>query len=94
MLKQLYHSLYALVFQAIGFLITSSLIPGAVFACGFFVGRELAQAENRYVKKYHEGNRPETMRWWKALTPEIWSMDSFFWDMILPIIITLIITFI
>ncbi len=90
MIKNIQHSLYAILFQTLGFLITSSLVPGAVFASGFFIGRELAQAENRYVKKHHNGNRPADMRWWKALTLDMWSIDSFFWDMLLPIGITII----
>lgn len=90
-MKNIQHSLYAILFQALGFLITSSLVPGAIFASGFFIGRELAQAENRYVKKYYSGARPESMRWWKALSLDMWSIESFFWDMLLPITITIII---
>ena len=93
-MKNLQHTLFALLFQFIGFLLTHSTIPGAIFAIAFFMGRELAQAENRYViRHYGSSNRPKEMRWWKALTPEVWSVDSFIWDLIIPILITSIIAY-
>lgn len=90
--KYIEHSLYALAIQFAFILILDSL-SGFIAATFFFVGRELAQAEYRYIKLYNNGRRGTTMRWWKVFTPEIWNVPSLVWDLLLPVIITATITF-
>lgn len=89
MRKYIEHSLYALAIQfAFILLLNTGAFVGFIAATFFFVGRELAQAEYRYIRMYTNGRRASDMRWWKALSPEIWNAHSFGWDLILPIILT------
>jgi hypothetical protein len=90
MRKYIEHSLYALAIQfAFILLLDTGAFVGFIAASFFFVGRELAQAEYRYIRIYTNGRRTDDMRWWKALLPQIWNVDSLFWDLMLPICLTL-----
>lgn len=92
--KYIEHSLYALAIQlAFMLLPNSNAFIGFIAASFFFAGREIAQAENRYIKIYTNGRRQSTMRWWKILTPEVWNVDSLVWDLSVPVLITGIVAF-
>jgi len=68
-----------LVFDQFGL----SLI-GAVLASAFFVGREHAQAEYRWIERYGNGRRAN-MKWWNVFEPRIWDLHSWFWNLAAPI---------
>jgi len=87
--KYIEHSLYAIAIQLAFILLPSTnAFIGFIAASFLFLGREMAQAENRYIKMYTNGRRQGTMRWWKVLTPEVWNVDSLIWDLMVPVIIT------
>ena len=67
------HTIIALVMQAILGLLTGNWWIGAAFGAAFFLGREHAQAEERYIEanggsRYHTPVAPEwavfNLRWW------------------------------
>lgn len=67
------HTIIALVMQAILGLLTDNWWIGAAFGAAFFIGREHAQAEERYIEanggsRYHTPVAPEwavfNLRWW------------------------------
>ena len=48
---------------------------GAAAAAALFIGRELAQAEYRWIERYGEGHRAN-LPWWGVFDPRIWDLHS------------------
>lgn len=69
------HIIYALLMQ-LPFGLFGYWWIGAALAIGFFVGREHAQAEERYIKA--NGGVRENVKWpeFGALQPKLWNTDS------------------
>jgi hypothetical protein len=57
---------------------------GALFAIGYYLGREMAQAEHRVINEYYGGKRAN-MPWWGAFQPRAWTSKSVL-DWVLPTI--------
>ena len=55
---------------------------GALFAIGYFLGREMAQAEYRVIKDFYDGKRAN-MPWYGSLERRAWTKKGMF-DWILP----------
>ena len=71
------HTTIALVMQAILGLLTGNWWIGAAFGAAFFLGREHAQAEERYIeanggRRYHTPVAPE----WAAFNLKWWDRDA------------------
>jgi hypothetical protein len=69
------HIIYALLMQ-LPFGLFGYWWVGAAFSVGFFVGREHAQAEERYIKA--NGGVRANAKWpeFGALQPKLWNIDS------------------
>ena len=72
-ITHLEHAAIALVMQVVISLLTGNWWIGAAFGAAFFLGREHAQAEERYIEsngghRYHTPVAPEwaviNLRWW------------------------------
>jgi hypothetical protein len=61
---------------------------GALFASGYYLGREMAQAEHRVIQKYYGGR--SNMPWYGAFEPRGWNRKALL-DWVLPTIVTMII---
>ena len=59
---------------------------GAVLASSFFVGREHAQAEYKWIGQYGNGKRAN-MKWWNVFEVRVWDFHSWFWNLLAPITI-------
>jgi len=68
------HAAYALAMQAVIGLLSGNWWAGAAFGIAFFLGREQAQAENRYINAYG-GNRYATPQ-----SPVIGSLKLASWN--------------
>lgn len=91
LLKKLNHTLIALLIQfSLGFLFNQWLM-GAMVATALFLGREHAQAEYRWIEKYGAGKR-ENLSFWDTFDSRVWDTDSFFWDLLLPVITTILVS--
>ena len=55
---------------------------GALFATGYYLGREMAQAEYRVIQTYYGGKRAN-MPWWGAFQRRAWNVKSIL-DWVLP----------
>jgi len=55
---------------------------GALFAIGYYLGREMAQAEYRLIQKHYGGKRAN-MPWWGAFQRRAWDQKSVL-DVLLP----------
>lgn len=64
---------------ALGFCLLAYFVPYFVYMplliVGFYVGRELAQAEYRYIHEYCGGKRAN-MPWYAPFTPKAWTLKS------------------
>ena len=61
------------------------------FACPavFFIGREHAQAEYRWIQRYGNGLRAN-MPWWGGFDARIWDRHSFVWNLSLPVLVSMV----
>jgi hypothetical protein len=65
------HIIIALTIQALVGLLTSNWWAGAAWGAGFYLGRELTQAEYRWIETFGAGRRAN-MPWWGAFDPRVW----------------------
>lgn len=80
------HAAQAVFMQAVIGLVTGNWWAGAAFGAAFFIGREHAQAEYRYIEanggsRYDTPEPPEIA----ALNPRWWSKDAVL-DFVFPVI--------
>lgn len=80
------HPLIALVWQIVFGLLTSNWWLGPV-ASLFFIGREITQAEYRWIEAYGHGRRAN-MPWWGRFDRRVWNLHSLT-DCLLPLGLTL-----
>ena len=81
------HALAALAIQAAVGLATRNWWAGAALASGYFVGRELAQAEYRWIEQFGQGLRVN-LPWWGVFDLRIWPKADQWTDLIGPIAAT------
>lgn len=86
MIKNLYHSVIAIIVQFLCWLILDSFVCGAFCASAIFIGREHAQAEYRWIEKYGQWRR-YNLRWHNVFDRRIWDVHSFWWNLSFPIIV-------
>lgn len=60
---------------------------GAAAASAYFIGREIAQAEYRWIEQHGQGLRANMPTLAIFRTPGIWSEKSWLWDAALPCIV-------
>ena len=89
MLFQLVHTLVVVCGAAVGYAFSAPDL-GAVCAVFFFLGRELAQAEYRWIERYGQGRRAN-MPWWGPVDRRVWDTHSWFWNLALPICVAAVI---
>ena len=71
------HAAWAVAMQIIGTLLTGNVWAGALFAIGFYLGREHAQKEYKYARDV------TTLKWYAGFTD--WSKDNFY-DVLTPLV--------
>lgn len=81
------HALIALMLQSIVGLLTGRWWAGAALASGYFIGREVAQAEYRWIELYGSGLRAN-MPWWAPLDGRVWPKPDQFVDWLGPVAAT------
>jgi hypothetical protein len=81
------HILLALLFQFV--LAPLSWWLGAFFVIGYYLGREMAQAEYRVIQNFYAGKRAN-MPWWGAFQSKAWNIKSIL-DWVLPSIAVIIV---
>lgn len=78
------HAVVAVVIQFLTFAATGDLWLGAALGAGIFIGREHAQAENRYMAATGLG-RDDSFPELACLHPRWWSRDSAL-DLLAPLV--------
>ena len=87
------HIIMALMVQAAVGLLTRNWWAGAAVASTYFIGREIAQAEYRWIEQFGDGLRAN-MPWWAPLDPRVWTTPDPWWDWIGPVVATCIVAWI
>jgi hypothetical protein len=80
----MFHILIAVSVQLIFGLLTGDFVTGAVPACTFYMGREIAQAEYRWIEHYGFGRRAN-MPWYGAFDPRVWHKAHSWIDWLGPV---------
>jgi len=83
------HILPALAIQLL--LAPFSWWAGVLFASGYYIGREMAQAEYRVIQNFYDGKRVN-MPWYGAFERRAWNVKSIS-DFVLPIAATTIVLY-
>lgn len=81
------HALVALAIQIAVGLVTRNWWAGALLACGYFTGRELSQAEYRWIEQFGDGLRANAP-WWASFDPKVWTKADHFADILGPMVAT------
>lgn len=68
-------------------LLTLVMLPIGFLPVGFFLGREIAQAEYRYIQAH--GGKRYNCPWYCGLIPSAWTIKGLL-DWILPLVIVII----
>lgn len=84
------HIIIALAAQAIIGLTTGNWWAGAALGVGFYAGREIAQAEYRWIETYGLGLRAN-LPWWGAFDLRVWRKFDAWADWIGPSVAVLIV---
>lgn len=79
------HLAFALVFQLVIGLATDNWWAGAAFGAAFYLGREHAQAEYRWIERFGLGKRAN-MPLFGGLDPRVWNLKSL-GDCLLPLLL-------
>lgn len=89
----LQHIIMALVAQAVVGLLTGNWWAGAALGSAYFIGREVAQAEYRWIEQFGAGLRAN-MPWWGRLDPRVWPKLDQWLDWMGPVVATVIVALI
>ena len=81
------HAIAALVVQAIVGRLTGNWWAGAALASAYFIGRELTQAEYRWIEVYGHGLRAN-MPWWGPFDLRVWPKLDQWVDWMAPLLAT------
>lgn len=84
------HIIFALAVQAFVGLLTGNWWAGAAWGASFYIGRELAQAEYRWIETYGQGRRGN-MPWWGAFDPRVWRKFDAWIDWVGPTVVVVIV---
>lgn len=77
----------AIIQVLVGVLIGNWWAGGALASC-YFIGREIAQAEYRWIEQFGTGARAD-MPWLAALDPRVWQNADQLADWLGPLTVTL-----
>jgi hypothetical protein len=87
------HAIIAAAVQIIIGLFTGKWWAGGALPTGYFIGRELAQAEYRWIEQSDTGLRAD-MPWHAAFDPQVWQTADQTADWLGPLLVTLAIALI
>lgn len=80
-----HHAVIAVAIQMAITYVFSDVLMGAAAGAAFFIGREHAQAEYRWIEWYGSSLR-SSIPWWGGLDPRVWVKLDCWLDWIVPTI--------
>lgn len=85
------HALVTAAIQTLVGLLSRNWWAGGALASCYFIGREVAQAEYRWIEQLGTGLRAD-MPWHAVMDPRVWQNAGQIADWLGPVIVTLAIT--
>lgn len=85
------HLFIAVLIQSVFGITTHRWWLGAVAATMFFIGREVTQAEYRWIANFGNGRRVN-MPWWGSVDLAVWNLKSI-GDILLPLLATMLLAY-
>lgn len=82
------HALVTAAIQTLVGLLSHNWWAGGALASCYFVGREVAQAEYRWIEQFGTGLRAD-MPWHAVMDPRVWQNADQIADWLGPVIVTL-----
>jgi len=87
-LFELEHTIIALLITVL-FIYLKHSLEGFIIVTVMFITREQTQAEYRWIEKFGQGKR-KNMPWWGQLDYRVWDLHSLLFNMLLPIIASML----
>ncbi len=78
------HTIIALVVQVVVGRLSGNWWAAAALPCGYFIGREVAQAEYRWIESFGGGLRAN-MPWHAVFDPRVWQSADQIMDWLGPL---------
>jgi hypothetical protein len=82
-LSPLEHSAYAVTAQVVIGLLSGNWWAGAAFGAALLIGREITQAEYRWIAAYGAGKR-SNLPWWGSFYYRVWTHLDSWLDWLVP----------
>lgn len=84
------HVIIAIAIQCLAHAFAGDWWASAAIASAFYIGRELTQAEYRWIEMFGQGRRVN-MPWWGQFDPRVWRKPDAWADWIAPVVAVLFI---
>jgi hypothetical protein len=85
-LTPLEHTAYAVTTQTLIGLLSGNWWAGAAFGAALFIGREITQAEYRWIATYGDGLRAN-LPWWGSFDRRVWTHLDSWLDWLVPTVV-------
>ena len=84
------HSFVSVVFTLAAYALGFNPIVAALIISAYWAGRELAQAEERFIHQHIPSKQRKDMPVMTAYyNPKAWDVKSFWWDMTVPFVLSI-----
>lgn len=84
-MQYIQHTSLTVAVQAAVGVASQNWLVGGLFMAGYFIGREIAQAEYRWIETYGFGRRAN-LPWWGRFDSRVWKFTDML-DWILPCLV-------
>ena len=84
------HTITALTFTVLAYLLGFNPVYAALIISAYWAGREVAQAEERFIHHHTPNRRRSEMPVLTAYyNPKAWTVKGFWWDMVVPFVLSI-----
>ena len=85
------HTITTLIFTSLAYLLGFNPVYAALIISAYWAGREVAQAEERFIHHHHTPNRrrsemPVMTAYYNS---KAWTVKGFWWDMVVPFVLSI-----
>ena len=84
------HTITALIFTSLAYLLGFNPVYAALIISAYWAGREVAQAEERFIHQHIPSKQRKDMPVMTAYyNPKAWTVKGFWWDMAVPFVLSI-----
>ena len=89
-IKKYSHAFVSVIFVMIAESLGFNPVYAALIISAYWAGREVAQAEERYIHHHTPNRRRSEMPVMTAYyNPKAWTVKGFWWDMVVPFVLSM-----